>query len=269
MKGLEHDKQETDVHFNSLTGEGNFNWRFVFRFEYLPTEREVSVRRRPGRFALEEAEFRQPAVLVLQVWDYDRISANDFLGSLELQLLDMVRGARGPELCSVRLARDGAAPRCNLFHCHRLRGWWPVVKLREPEDEEQEQREAQTGKKRRKKRKGRREDLEFSDSGGNVYLLTGKVEAEFELLTVEEAEKRPVGKGRKDPEPLEKPNRPKTSFNWFVNPLKTFVFFIWCRYWRILVLLLLLALITVFLLLVFYTMPGQISQVIFRPLHRP
>ncbi|CAO2578076.1 Fer-1-like protein 4 [Lemmus lemmus] len=72
VKGLEHDKQERDVHFNSLTGEGNFNWRFVFRFDYLPTEREVSVRRKPGPFALEEAEFRQPAVLVLQVWDYDR-----------------------------------------------------------------------------------------------------------------------------------------------------------------------------------------------------
>lgn len=63
-------------------------------------------------------------------------------------------------------------------------------------------------------------------------------------------------------------SRPKTSFNWFVNPLKTFVFFIWRRYWRILVLLLLLALVTIFLLLVFYTMPGQISEVIFRPLHR-
>ena len=49
-----------------------------------PTEREVSVRRHPGPFALEEAEFRQPAVLVLQVWDYDRISANDFLGTAEL-----------------------------------------------------------------------------------------------------------------------------------------------------------------------------------------
>uniref|UniRef100_A0A5F9CH26 C2 domain-containing protein n=1 Tax=Oryctolagus cuniculus TaxID=9986 RepID=A0A5F9CH26_RABIT len=230
VKGLEHDKQETDVHFNSLTGEGNFNWRFVFRFNYLPTEREVSVRRRPGPFALEEAEFRQPALLVLQVWDYDRISANDFLGSLELQLPDMVRGARDAEHCSVRLARDGAVPRCNLFRCRRLRGWWPVVKLREAED--------------------------------------GKVEAEFELLTVEEAEKRPVGKGRKEPEPLEKPNRPKTSFNWFVNPLKTFAFFIWRRYWRVLVLLLLLALVTVFLLLVFYTMPGQISQAIFSPLHR-
>ena len=81
MKGLEHDRQETDVHFNSLTGEGNFNGRFVFRFDYLPTEREVSVRCRPGPFALEEAEFRQPSVLVLQVWDYDCISANDFLGT--------------------------------------------------------------------------------------------------------------------------------------------------------------------------------------------
>uniref|UniRef100_G1RH00 Fer-1 like family member 4 (pseudo n=1 Tax=Nomascus leucogenys TaxID=61853 RepID=G1RH00_NOMLE len=270
VKGLEHDKQETDVHFNSLSGEGNFNWRFVFRFDYLPTEREVSVRRRSGPFNLEEAEFRQPAVLVLQVWDYDRISANDFLGSLELQLPDMVRGARGPELCSVRLARDGAGPRCNLFRCRRLRGWWPVVKLKEAEDMQREAQEAQAGKKKRKqrRRKGRPEDLEFTDTGGNVYILTGKVEAEFELLTVEEAEKRPVGKGRKEPEPLEKPSRPKTSFNWFVNPLKIFVFFIWRRYWRILVLLLLLALLTVFLLLLFYTIPGQISQVIFRPLHK-
>ncbi|ERE71692.1 fer-1-like protein 4 [Cricetulus griseus] len=270
VKGLEHDKQETDVHFNSLTGEGNFNWRFVFRFDYLPTEREVSVRRKPGPFALEEAEFRQPAVLALQVWDFDRISANDFLGSLELQLPDMVRGARVPEQCSVRLALDGAGPRCNLFRCRRLRGWWPVVKTREMEDVEREAREAQAGKKRkrRRRRKGRPEDLEFTDTGGNVYILTGKVEAEFELLTVEEAEKRPVGKGRKEPEPLEKPNRPKTSFNWFVNPLKTFVFFIWRRYWRILVLLLLLALITVFLLLVFYTIPGQISEVIFSPIHK-
>ncbi|GAB1285849.1 Fer-1-like protein 4 [Apodemus speciosus] len=233
VKGLEHDRQETDVHFNSLTGEGNFNWRFVFRFDYLPTEREVSVRRKPGPFALEEAEFRQPAVLVLQVWDYDRISANDFLGSLELQLPDM------------------------------------VVKMKDMEDVEREAREAQAGKKRkRKRRKGRPEDLEFTDTGGNVYILTGKVEAEFELLTVEEAEKRPVGKGRKEPEPLEKPNRPKTSFNWLVNPLKTFVFFIWRRYWRVLVLLLLLALITVFLLLVFYTIPGQISEVIFSPVHK-
>lgn len=32
---------------------------------------------------MEETTFRQPAVLVLQVWDYDRIGANDFLGETQ------------------------------------------------------------------------------------------------------------------------------------------------------------------------------------------
>lgn len=80
IKGLEDEKQETDVHFNSLTGEGNFNWRFVFNFDYLPTEKEVIYKKKESLFSLEETEFRQPAALVLQVWDYDRIGSNDFLG---------------------------------------------------------------------------------------------------------------------------------------------------------------------------------------------
>lgn len=45
-------------------------------------------------------------------------------------------------------------------------------------------------------------DLEYFTSR---YLLQGKVEAEIELLTSEEAEKRPVGEGRNAPEPLDKP----------------------------------------------------------------
>lgn len=36
-------------------------------------------------------------------------------------------------------------------------------------------------------------------------LVQGKVEAEFHLVTAEEAEKNPVGKARKEPEPLAKP----------------------------------------------------------------
>ena len=35
--------------------------------------------------------------------------------------------------------------------------------------------------------------------------LAGKVEAELELLTQEEAEKTPCGLGREEPQPLEKP----------------------------------------------------------------
>lgn len=30
--------QQTDVHYNSLTGEGSFNWRFIFPLDYLPAE---------------------------------------------------------------------------------------------------------------------------------------------------------------------------------------------------------------------------------------
>ena len=36
-------------------------------------------------------------------------------------------------------------------------------------------------------------------------FVQGKVEAEFHLVTAEEAEKNPVGKARKEPEPLAKP----------------------------------------------------------------
>uniref|UniRef100_A0A672V2C0 C2 domain-containing protein n=1 Tax=Strigops habroptila TaxID=2489341 RepID=A0A672V2C0_STRHB len=215
IKGLDHDKQETDVHFNSLTGEGNFNWRFIFRFNYLPTEKEITYKKKDSVFSLEESEFREPAVLVLQVWDYDRISANDFLGSIELKLHDMVRAAKSSEHCTIKMAKENATPRFSIFRNKRMR---------------------------------------------DLFSLQGKVEAEFQLLTVEEAEKSPVGLGRKEPEPLEKPNRPKTSFNWFVNPMKTFVFFIWKRYKKYIIVLLIVAVLTIFLVLLIYTMPGYISE---------
>lgn len=37
------DKQETDIHYRSLTGEGNFNWRFIFPFDYLVAEEKIVV----------------------------------------------------------------------------------------------------------------------------------------------------------------------------------------------------------------------------------
>ncbi|KAK2528996.1 fer-1-like protein 4 [Columba livia] len=261
IKGLDHDKQETDVHFNSLTGEGNFNWRFIFRFNYLPTEKEITYKKKDSVFSVEESEFREPAVLVLQVWDYDRISANDFLGSIELKLHDMVRAAKSSEHCTIKMAKENATPRFSIFRNKRMRGWWPFIKLKDQEDEEREEREYKQKKKKKKwSRSVRPEDVEFTDPSGNKYLLTGKVEVEFQLLTVEEAEKSPVGLGRKEPEPLEKPNRPKTSFNWFVNPMKTFVFFLWKRYKKYIIVLFIVALLTIFLVLLIYTMPGYISE---------
>ncbi|XP_066558256.1 fer-1-like protein 4 [Amia ocellicauda] len=270
IKGLEDEKQETDVHFNSLTGEGNFNWRFVFRFDYLPTEKELTYKKKESIFSLDESEFRQPAVLVLQVWDYDRIGANDFLGSIELRLNDMVRAAKSSDQCSVKMAKDKASPRFSIFRSKRMKGWWPLIKLKSQEDIEREEREAEEAlknKKKKKKKKGKRgemkpEDIQFVDASGNTYVLMGKVEAEFQLVTVEEAEKNPVGRARKEPEPLDKPNRPKTSFNWFVNPMKTCIFFIWKKYKKYIIALIVLVILTLFLFLILYTLPGQISGLI-------
>lgn len=265
IKGLENDKQETDVHFHSLTGEGKFNWRFVFRFNFLPTEKEISYKKKESIFSVDEVEFRQPAVLMLQVWDYDLIGSNDFLGSIELYLPDMVRGAKSASQCSITMAKDRAMPRFSIFRSKRMKGWWPLIKPKSQDDIEREKKEAaeanKKGKKKSKRGNMKLEDLEFTESGV-TYLLMGKVEAEFQLVTVEEAENAPVGKARKEPEPLDKPDRPNMSFSWFVNPMKMFVYYIWKNYWKYIIALLILVVLVLFLVLIFYTLPGQISQLL-------
>lgn len=55
---------------------------------HLILQKEVVYKKKESIFSLEETEFRQPAVLVLQVWDYDRIASNDFLGETHIKKKD-------------------------------------------------------------------------------------------------------------------------------------------------------------------------------------
>lgn len=220
LKGLEDDRQETDVHYNSLTGEGNFNWRFVFPFSYLPAEKVVVVRKRESIFSLDKTEQKIPAILILQVWDFETLSSDDFLGTLELDLHGFTRGAKTAKSCKADMLTDGTE-RISIFQQKRARGWWPFTKSGE---------------------------------------LTGKVEAEFHLVTAEESEKNPVGRARKEPEPLPKPNRPDTSFSWFVNPFKCFFHLVWRSYKKYIIIGIILLITALFLALLFYTLPGAISN---------
>ncbi|KAM7380163.1 hypothetical protein PAMP_003476 [Pampus punctatissimus] len=220
LKGFEDDRQETDVHYNSLTGEGNFNWRFVFPFSYLPAEKVVVVKKRESIFSLDKTEQKLPAILILQVWDFETLSSDDFLGTVELDLHGFPRGAKTAKSCKVDLLTM-RTERISIFQQKRARGWWPFCKSGE---------------------------------------LTGKVEAEFHLVTAEEAEKNPVGRARKEPEPLPKPNRPDTSFSWFVNPFKCFFHLVWRTYKKYIIIALVLLITVLFLALLFYTLPGAISQ---------
>ncbi|KAM9410752.1 fer-1-like protein 4 isoform 2-T2 [Pholidichthys leucotaenia] len=238
-------------------------------------QKEVVYKKKESIFSLEESEYRQPAVLTLQVWDYDRIAANDFLGSIELRLSDMVRPAKASSKCTIDMAKERASPRFSIFRAKKMKGWWPMTRQKTAEDFEREEKEKQEAKKKRrsKKKKKRKknknkwsqlkkEDIEYTDNMGHTFLLMGKVEAELQLVSLEQAEANPVGWGRKEPEPLDKPNRPTTSFNWFVNPVKTFIFLIWRNYKKYIIALVIIAILTLFLVLILYTIPQQISALI-------
>uniref|UniRef100_A0A7N8WNY0 Otoferlin a n=1 Tax=Mastacembelus armatus TaxID=205130 RepID=A0A7N8WNY0_9TELE len=172
LKGQQEDKQDTDVHYHSLTGEGNFNWRFVFPFDYLIAEEKIVISKKESMFSWDETEYKIPPRLTLQVWDADHFSADDFLGAIELDLNRFPRGAKTAKQCSLNMIRnDHELPTISIFKQKRVKGWWPFV-ARDENDEME---------------------------------LTGKVEAELHLVTAEEAEKSPVGLGRNEPDPLEKP----------------------------------------------------------------
>ncbi|KAL3867770.1 hypothetical protein ACJMK2_040620, partial [Sinanodonta woodiana] len=109
------------------------------------------------------------------------------LGSLTIDMNRFPRGAKSSKLCTLDMLKtDGSVPQMSLFKQKRVKGWWPFY---------------------------------IKNEGTDEYELTGKVEAELHLLTSEEAEKHPAGLARSEPDPLDKPNRPDSSFIWFLNPL--------------------------------------------------
>jgi len=227
---LGDDKQETDIHYRSLTGEGNFNWRFIFPFDYLIAEEKCVITKKESVFSWDETEFKVPPRLNLQVWDADHFSADDFLGSLTFDLTRFPRGAKTSNKCTLNLASEddesSNLPMISMFKQRRIKGWWPFTA------------------------KGEHDQLE----------ITGKVEAEISLLTAEDAEKNPAGNGRDEPDPLEKPNRPDTSFVWFMNPLKSLRYLICARFkWliiKIIIVVILLALIVLFI----YSSPSWLMK---------
>ncbi|XP_006880933.1 PREDICTED: dysferlin isoform X5 [Elephantulus edwardii] len=235
MIGFEELKQKTDVHYRSLGGEGNFNWRFVFPFDYLPAEQVCAVSKKDAFWRLDKTESKVPARVVFQVWDNDKFSFDDFLGCLQLDLNRMPKPAKTAEKCSLDQLDDTFHPErfVSLFEQKTVKGWWPCV--------------AEEGEKQ---------------------ILAGKLEMTLEIVTESEHEERPAGQGRDEPNmnpKLEDPRRPDTSFLWFTSPYKTMKFILWRRFRCTIILFILLFILLLFLAIFLYAFPNYAAMKLVKP----
>ncbi|XP_011812036.1 PREDICTED: fer-1-like protein 5 [Colobus angolensis palliatus] len=205
LYGLEKDMQKTDIHYHSLTGEANFNWRFIFTMDYLAAERTCVQSQKEYIWSLDATSMKFPARLIIQVWDNDIFSPDDFLGVLELDLSDMPLPARHAKQCSIRMMdADPKWPyflqykHFSLFKKKTVTGWWPCQVL-----------------------------------DGGKWRLSGKVKMSLEILSEKEALIKPAGRGQSEPNQyptLHPPLRPHTSFMWLRSPVQHFCSVFWKRY---------------------------------------
>ncbi|RNA44743.1 otoferlin-like isoform X1 [Brachionus plicatilis] len=69
--------------------------------------------------------------------------------------------------------------------------------------------------------------IEIDNESYVIDFDNGKLEAEFQLLSEQQALEKPAGFGRNEPDALPEPDRPQDSFAWFLSPLRTFRYVIW------------------------------------------
>uniref|UniRef100_A0A3Q1AXV2 C2 domain-containing protein n=1 Tax=Amphiprion ocellaris TaxID=80972 RepID=A0A3Q1AXV2_AMPOC len=227
LDGHEHNKQKTDVHYRSLGGDGNFNYRFLFPFLYLPAEQLSVVDRKEHFWSLDKAETKLAPKLTIQIWDNDKFSFDDYLGHLVMDLNHMLRPAKSPEKCTLQLLDQPADKLVSLFEQKTVKGWWPCI----------------------------------CEHNGEK-IIAGKVEMSLEIVTEQEQEERPAGLGREEPNMnphLEEPQRPETSFLWFSSPYKTLKFILWRRFKWFIILFIILFLILLFLGVFLYAFPASLA----------
>ncbi|KGL84646.1 Dysferlin, partial [Tinamus guttatus] len=225
MVGHEENKQKTDVHYRSMGGEGNFNWRFIWLALNLPTSITTRLAGEEHFWSLDKTENKIPPQLILQIWDNDKFSFDDYLGSIQMDLNRMPKPAKTAEKCSLELIDEtlSSGHFVSLFEQKTVKGWWPCVT-------EQDQKK----------------------------ILAGKLEMTLEIVAEQEHEERPAGMGRDEPNmnpKLEDPKRPETSFLWFTSPYKTLKYILWRRYKWVVILAIVLFILLLFLGIFIYAFP--------------
>uniref|UniRef100_A0A7E4VFY6 C2 domain-containing protein n=1 Tax=Panagrellus redivivus TaxID=6233 RepID=A0A7E4VFY6_PANRE len=250
--------ERTDIHYRVLDGNGSFNWRFVFNFEFDPWERMMSLKKKTRWFRKASTALVEP-VLVVQICDNNKFSRDTVIGEMQLPLLGFEEAQAEDDMVNVRYERRRKLPRCikqchwcwktkccllpydenllkmpkapfyvprkaevrSLFQQRYARGWWPCTSTNVAESQRCVDKVA-------KKKKD--DDYEELQEGEVQRYVTGIIEMEVGLLTAEDAAKEPVGRKRKKPNRnpfLPKPDRSKWDSNWCLSRCRTCTAFWW------------------------------------------
>ncbi|ELV11536.1 Fer-1-like protein 5 [Tupaia chinensis] len=254
LYGLEKDVQKTDIHYHSVTGEAYFNWRFIFTMDYLAAERVCVQSQKDYIWSLDPTSMKFPARLIIQVWDNDVFSPDDFIGVLELDLSDMPLPARHAKQCTIKMMEADPKWRHFLRHKHfslftkrTVTGWWPC-----------------------------------QASDGGKWRLSGKVKMTLEILSEKEASIKPAGRGQSEPNQyptLQPPPPPAlimpsllhtdsriyTSLMWLRSPIRYFCHVFWKRYRFQIILLSAIATIGLMLFNFIYSAPHYLAMTWVKP----
>ncbi|XP_060862010.1 fer-1-like protein 6 [Metopolophium dirhodum] len=189
----------------------------------------IIVYRKKNVFGLDYEEQQFPPKLNLEIWDNDQLSPDLYIGSLTLNLRSMPRGAKTSWMHNL-----SKMSRINLFKVKKTSGWWP-----------------------------------FISTENNKNTIVGKVNAEIQIMTKQEADKSPAGFGRDGPLPLPVPKRPSTHYlKSIMDPFKFVFGSVFSANKTKFLIVVLLVFVVLFFLIMIYAIPGNLIRILFDKLFK-
>ncbi|KJH44587.1 C2 domain protein [Dictyocaulus viviparus] len=255
-------RQKSDVHFRSLDGCGEFNWRFVIDISYNPWEQKI-VNYNKKRFLRKASEEMVDPLVIIQLWDKNKFRKDVMLGEMVMDMTHFREGIDDPDEVGI-IRKRSRADRCRLCArrnccvrlcifcketrcCCKTRRTVKVpfpkpMKYKIPEEEIETVNlfdssnlkgwwpVLNTKLNQHNEQDDTAEKKKDDDYKSDQLYIMGLLQMEMSLLTAAEAIADPVGKKRKEPNHspyLPKPIRSTWNVFWITSRIRPCVCWLW------------------------------------------